>query len=120
MIKLKNVYDVPSVEDGKRVLIERLWPMEVDVYTYKIDLWLKDLAPSYSLLELLRENAKEYSTFRQSYQKELKEKEKQVLLRQLISDSQRGTVTLLHRDSNADHSAAKMVAEVLQTFGESK
>ena len=114
MIKLKNVYDVPSVEDGKRVLIERLWPMEADVYTYKIDLWLKDLAPSYGLLEFLRENTKEYLKFKEDYQKELQEKEKQVLFHKLLLDSQKGTVTLLYRHLNMEHSSAKIVAEILQ------
>ena len=49
MIKLKRAYETASKDDGLRILVERLWPRGVSKQKAKIDLWLKDLAPSTEL-----------------------------------------------------------------------
>ena len=49
MIKLKRAYETASPDDGLRILVERLWPRGVSKQKAKIDLWLKDLAPSTEL-----------------------------------------------------------------------
>ena len=46
MIYLKRVYDQPAQDDGLRLLVERLWPRGLTKEQAKIDLWLKDVAPS--------------------------------------------------------------------------
>ena len=46
MFKLKRTYEKPSRTDGFRVLVERLWPRGVTKERAKLDLWLKDVAPS--------------------------------------------------------------------------
>jgi len=46
MLQLKRAYDPPSVEDGYRVLVDRLWPRGLKRDSARIDLWLKDIAPS--------------------------------------------------------------------------
>ena len=45
-VRLKRAYESPSVEDGTRVLVDRLWPRGVAQADAAVDLWLKDLAPS--------------------------------------------------------------------------
>src|SRR5262249_61171374 len=49
MIMLKRAYEPASKDGGLRVLVERLWPRGVSKQKAKIDLWLKDLAPSTEL-----------------------------------------------------------------------
>jgi uncharacterized protein YeaO (DUF488 family) len=49
MIKIKRIYDQASPKDGKRILIDRLWPRGIKKDETKIDEWLKDIAPSNEL-----------------------------------------------------------------------
>lgn len=46
MVKIKRVYDPASPGDGKRILVDRLWPRGVKKEDAAIDEWLKDVAPS--------------------------------------------------------------------------
>jgi uncharacterized protein YeaO (DUF488 family) len=46
MIKIKRIYDPISKDDGKRILVDRLWPRGVKKEKAAIDEWLKDIAPS--------------------------------------------------------------------------
>jgi uncharacterized protein YeaO (DUF488 family) len=49
MIKIKRAYQPPEKSDGFRILIDRLWPRGVSKEKVKLDLWLKDVAPSNEL-----------------------------------------------------------------------
>jgi uncharacterized protein YeaO (DUF488 family) len=49
IIKLKRAYEKPATDDGERILVERLWPRGLTKLQAKIDLWLKDVAPSTEL-----------------------------------------------------------------------
>ena len=46
MIRLKRAYEPAAAGDGKRVLVERLWPRGVTKPRLKLDAWHKDVAPS--------------------------------------------------------------------------
>jgi uncharacterized protein YeaO (DUF488 family) len=48
-VKIKRIYEVPDVEDGTRILVDRLWPRGVKKEDARIDLWLKDIGPSSDL-----------------------------------------------------------------------
>ncbi|HEX9021228.1 MAG TPA: DUF488 family protein, partial [Nitrospirota bacterium] len=44
MIKIKRVYDAPARDDGKRILIDRLWPRGLKKEDAHIDEWIKEIA----------------------------------------------------------------------------
>jgi uncharacterized protein YeaO (DUF488 family) len=46
MIKVKRIYDPAQKEDGFRILVDQLWPRGLSKDKVKIDLWLKEIAPS--------------------------------------------------------------------------
>ena len=46
---LKRAYELPAKSDGYRVLVDRLWPRGLAKVKAKIDLWLKEVAPSTEL-----------------------------------------------------------------------
>ena len=46
MLKIKRVYDPPSDDDGKRILVDRLWPRGLSKDEAHIDEWAKNVAPS--------------------------------------------------------------------------
>jgi uncharacterized protein YeaO (DUF488 family) len=114
MIKLKNVFETPSIEDGKRVLISRLWPLDADVYCLRIDLWCKDLAPSYFLLEWFRDHSKDWAQFKERYAKELTDPNKQKLMDELALQSREENITLLYTNGSPERSAAGVIFESIQ------
>jgi hypothetical protein len=48
-IKLKRAYEKPFAQDGKRILVDRLWPRGLKKEEAKVDVWLKSVAPSVEL-----------------------------------------------------------------------
>ena len=49
MITLKRAYDPISRSDGRRVLVERLWPRGLSKAKLHVDQWLKEAGPSIEL-----------------------------------------------------------------------
>jgi uncharacterized protein YeaO (DUF488 family) len=45
-LTIKSVYELPEKEDGMRILVDRLWPRGLTKEKAKVNLWLKDIAPS--------------------------------------------------------------------------
>lgn len=71
MIRLKRVYEKPAEDDGYRVLVERLWPRGVRREDARIDLWLKDAAPSQGLRTWYAHDVSKWDEFRRRYVTEL-------------------------------------------------
>ena len=113
MLKLKNAFVKYAPEDGRRILIETLWPLELDIYYHKIDQWLRDLAPSYRILDWLRGHPKDWEQFEQYYREELEDMRKRELLAQLSHSSESETVTLLYAGKHTDETPAKVVFELI-------
>lgn len=57
MIQIKRVYDPPDPEDGKRILVDRLWPRGIRKENLKMDEWLKEIAPSDKLSYITNETS---------------------------------------------------------------
>jgi uncharacterized protein YeaO (DUF488 family) len=72
MIKLKRAYEPATNDDGLRILVERLWPRGVTKQKAKIDLWLKDLAPTTELRKWYNHDPDRWPQFRKRYRAELK------------------------------------------------
>jgi uncharacterized protein YeaO (DUF488 family) len=93
MIKIKRVYDQPSQDDGKRILIDRLWPRGLKKEDARIDEWLKEIAPSDKLRKWFNHDPNKWSDFKKSFFGELLEKHD--LVEGILSAERKGTVTLL-------------------------
>lgn len=68
---VKRVYDAPAVEDGLRVLVDRLWPRGLSTEKARVDLWLKDVAPSAELRRWFHHDAPLFDEFTARYVAEL-------------------------------------------------
>ena len=53
-IRVRRAYDAPSAEDGRRVLVDRVWPRGLRKDAARLDWWAKDVAPSTELAEFCR------------------------------------------------------------------
>ena len=110
-MKLKRIYDPFSGGDGKRVLVDRLWPRGIKKENAHIDEWLKDIAPSDALRKWFSHDPSRWKEFKKRYHDELKDKKE--LLKQLLADSRKGTVTLLFGSKDIEHNNAIVIKEVL-------
>jgi len=70
-VRIKRAYDPPSNEDGTRILVDRLWPRGLKRDEAKIDLWLKDVAPSAELRRWFAHDPVKWPEFQQRYRAEL-------------------------------------------------
>ena len=77
-IRLKRVYDESSSEDGQRVLVDRLWPRGLKKEAARVDLWVKDLAPSDELRKWFGHDPGKWDEFRKRYYAELGGKADQI------------------------------------------
>ncbi len=112
MIKLKRAYEQPSADDGFRVLVERLWPRGLTKDRAKIDLWLKDVAPSADLRKWFGHDVEKWKEFKSRYRKELaKNKEPVDQLRKL---AKQGPLTFVYAARDEEHNSAIVLKEFLQ------
>ena len=72
-IKLKRVYEPPASTDGTRILVERLWPRGLAKEKAKVDVWLRDVAPSTALRKWFDHDPVRWKSFRDKYFAELDE-----------------------------------------------
>ena len=47
-VKIARIYDDP-IPEGKRILVDRVWPRGISKAHAQLDEWLKDIAPSTAL-----------------------------------------------------------------------
>ena len=112
MIKLKRAYEAVSKDDGLRVLVERLWPRGVSKQRAKIDLWLKDLAPSQDLRQWYGHDPVKWPQFRKRYWKELQNQSDLLALLKHVAQQQ--TVTFVYAASDKDRNSALALKELLE------
>jgi uncharacterized protein YeaO (DUF488 family) len=113
MIRVKRIYDHPSKEDGFRILVDRLWPRGLSKNKAKVDLWLREIAPSDGLRKWFSHDPEKWEEFKRKYKEELKrQKESLDIIRQL--ESEKGIVTLLYSAKDEKHNNAVVLAEALQ------
>jgi len=114
MLKVKRVYEKPEPSDGWRVLVDRLWPRGMKKESAKIDLWMKDIAPSDALRKWFGHDPKRWPDFQKKCRTELGKKK--ALLEELESlEKKYGTVTLLFGAKDEQHNQAVVLAEVLKS-----
>jgi uncharacterized protein YeaO (DUF488 family) len=110
-IKLKRVYEKPEPADGTRILVDRLWPRGLSKAKAKLDLWLKEIAPSTELRKWFGHDPNKWRGFRQRYKSELKGHGEQIAL--IKSKARSGAVTLLYAARDQEHNEAVVLTELL-------
>lgn len=110
-VKLKRAYKSPATDDGKRVLVDRLWPRGVKKADAAIDYWAKELAPSTELRKWFGHDPARWEEFRRRYSAEIKEhREEFDRLRDLAL---KGPVTLVYAAHDEMHNDAIVLREIL-------
>ena len=114
-VRLGRVYDDPSPEDGRRVLVDRIWPRGLAKARAGIDEWAKGVAPSTELRRWYGHDPARFEEFRRRYRAELAEPLRQAALRHLRELARSGPLTLVTATRDIDHSQAAVLVEHLRT-----
>src|SRR5262245_5770365 len=113
-VEIKRAYDKPSPADGKRVLVDRLWPRGISKEQARVDLWLKDLAPSDALCTCYHASAN-WELFRKRYFRELCTPEASAALETLYNlTGKHKKVTLLYSSRNLERNNASALKELIE------
>ena len=109
--RVKRVYDSPSRQDGRRILVDGLWPRGVSRKTARIDEWARDLAPSTRLRQWFGHDPARWPEFQKRYRAELRMRSDR--LAWLAGLARRGRITLVYAARDTDHNNARALQRLI-------
>jgi uncharacterized protein YeaO (DUF488 family) len=106
-VRIKRIYDPAAADDGQRVLVDRLWPRGVTKEAAKLDVWLRDAAPSHDLRVRFHGERKEgdWEEFCRLYAVELEGHP--TVVAELRRLARRGRLTLLYASRDEERNNAE-------------
>jgi uncharacterized protein YeaO (DUF488 family) len=110
-IRLRRVYDPASADDGRRILVERLWPRGLSKDAAHLDAWQKDVAPSTELRRWFGHDPEKWAEFQHRYREELGGHPEAVA--RIVDAVRTGTVTFVHAAKDEQHNSAVVLKEVV-------
>jgi uncharacterized protein YeaO (DUF488 family) len=119
-ITYRRVYEETSAKDGRRILVDRVWPRGIRKEDVRLDEWLRDVAPSTELRKWYSHEPSRYPEFRRRYIAELRDPGHRQAAEHLRDLADHGKLTLLTATKDVDHSQAAVLAEWLTGSGSSK
>ncbi len=112
MIIIKRVYGPPSRDDGKRILIDRLWPRGLKKEAAHVEEWMKDVAPSSDLRKWFGHDPEKWAEFKRRFFKELQGK--QELTERIADLAKKSRVTLLFGSKEERFNNASALKEYIE------
>ena len=112
MIQIKRVYEPAVPADGRRYLVDRLWPRGIRKEALTLDGWLKELAPSNALRHWFKHDPAKWPEFKRRYRAELNERPE--AWRALLETAERGNLTLLFSARDTEHNSAALLKAFLE------
>lgn len=109
-VSIKRVYEPAAKSDGQRILIDRIWPRGLTKAEAKVDLWLKDVAPSTELRKWFGHDPEKWVEFQKKYRMELKDNP---ALAELKAAAKEGKTTLLFAAKDEKHCNAVVLQKLL-------
>jgi len=111
-IRIKRVYEPPEGADGYRILVDRLWPRGLKKDKAKIDLWMKDIAPSNELRKWFGRDPNKWEEFKTRYFEELDARRE--LAEDIAERAQKEPVTLLYAKKDEQHNNAVCLKDYIE------
>jgi uncharacterized protein YeaO (DUF488 family) len=100
-LALKRVTEPAARSDGKRFLVERLWPRGIRKVDLKLDGWWREAAPSTELRRWFSHEVSRWPEFRRRYAAELEARPQ--AWQPILAAARKGRVTLLFSSHDAEH-----------------
>jgi len=111
MIQIKRTYEPPARGDGRRILVERLWPRGMTKERLAADAWLKEVAPSTELRKWFDHRVERWAEFQRRYRRELSQNPDG--WEPILAASDGRTITLLYSAHDTLHNAAVVLRDYL-------
>ncbi len=111
-LRTKRIYEDPAKSDGRRILVDRLWPRGVSKEKAKIEYWAKEISPSNELRRWYQHDPDKWPEFRRRYFKELSQNPDGVT--ELRAKLGKGTVTLVFSSKETKLNNASALIEYLE------
>nr|CBH32111.1 hypothetical protein [Streptomyces albaduncus] len=116
-IACRRVYEETSPQEGKRVLVDRVWPRGMRKEDARLDEWLRDVAPSSELRKWYGHEPSRFTEFRRRYLEELRDAGHREAAGHLHDLAEHDGLVLLTATKDVDHSQAAVLAEWLAGKG---
>jgi uncharacterized protein YeaO (DUF488 family) len=110
-VRIKRVYDAFRRSDGRRILVDRLWPRGLSKARAHVDFWARAVAPSDELRRWYHHDPSKWDEFRKRYFTELDANPDAVA--ELRAHLGAGTVTLLFGSKEMVRNNAAALREYL-------
>ena len=114
MVRLKRAYEPAAAGDGRRVLVERLWPRGVRKTDLRLDAWCKDIAPSSELRQWFGHDPARFREFAVRYRRELRHSPAAEALADLVRRASLRKVTLVYGARDEVHNGAAVLRTVIE------
>lgn len=111
MIQIKRAYEDASANDGRRFLVERLWPRGVRKADLAIEAWLKDASPSPELRKWYGHDPEKWPEFRERYRAELEANAE--AWKPLLDAARESPVTLVYAARDTERNSASVLRDLL-------
>ncbi len=110
-MRVKRIYEAANPKDGFRILVDRVWPRGLTKEAVRIDLWLRDVAPSTPLRKWFGHDPALWDEFRKRYFAELDRNTGPV--EEILAHAEKKSVTLLFGAKDEQHNNAVALQEYL-------
>jgi uncharacterized protein YeaO (DUF488 family) len=117
MLRIARIYEEPTAADGKRILVDRLWPRGVSKERARLDDWCKQVSPSDELRRWYGHRPERFEEFSARYRAELSEGERAEALAGIAEAAKHGTVTLLTATKDPGLSEAAVLKDAIDELG---
>ncbi len=118
MIRPVRIYDIGNQDQTFTILVDRLWPRGISKDRVKVDLWMKEVAPSSKLRKWFGHDPAKWDGFKLKYRQEIMQGDKVQLLSQIKRlEKEKGSISLLYSAKDKEHNNAVVLAEMLEEFG---
>lgn len=118
MIRIKRAYEKHEPKDGKRVLVDRLWPRGLTKAKARIDVWMREISPSNELRQWYQHDPEKWDEFKERYRKELKDQK--VALRKLADWAKEGELTFIYSAKDDVRNNAVALKEIVERLGKDR
>lgn len=112
-VRVKRAYQDATSSDGKRILVDGMWPRGVSKDKLAVDTWLKAIAPSAGLRKWFDHDAGKWTEFKRRYAQELAHGEQAAALSELREYCKQGRVTLVYAARDEQHNNAVALQALL-------
>ncbi|MFH7766674.1 DUF488 domain-containing protein [Acinetobacter sp. BSP-28] len=111
-IQIKRAYAEVLASDGKRILVDRLWPRGLKKADAKIDLWPKEITPSTELRKWYAHDPEHWEEFQQCYRAELQSQTE--LLQQIRQLAEQEKISLITAAKSENYNHVIVLKQVLE------